>query len=210
MEIPVLRNLVIKTALKTLLAIILVAIILFGVFALFMPKPLADFFDYFGWNSASVTFYERHYNKTNSDEDLYTLCFKVDAVEDSERAYTYLSKFYSDKDFYTYCKNVDGQKAVEYSTEDYMEGKLVLSAYLSKGIDVAMQKAITCVTDLSGYSEYSPFRALYSNPNVKLSNMDYQIIMETLTELFAQPELISNLESASADYVYVKSCLGLN
>ncbi len=203
------KNLVIKTALKTILALILVAGILFGVFALFIPKPLANFFDYLGWNSASVTFYERQYNRTNLDEDLYTLCFKVDAVEDSERAYTYLNKFYSDKDFYTYCKGVDGNKKVEYSTEDYMEGKLVLSAYLSKGIDVAMQKAIRCVTDYNGYSEYSPFKALYSNPKVKLTNEDYQSIMQTISELFAEEGLVSNPDSAYADLLYVRTCLGL-
>ena len=203
------KNLVIKTALKTLLAFILVAGILFGVFVLFIPKPLANFFDSLGWKSASVTFYERQYNRTESDEDLYTLCFKVDAVEDSKRAYTYLSKFYSDKDFYTYCKSVDGKEKVEYSTEDYMEGKLVLSAYLSKGIDVAMQKAILCVTDYNGYSEYSPFRALYSNPNVKLTNLDYQTIMQTIGELFAEPGLVSNEDAAVADYKYVQSCLGI-
>ena len=143
------KKLVLKTALITLASILGAIILVSGIFLLFIPKPVASFFESMGNYSASMSFYEKQYNNTKSDQDLWNICLKVDEYGDSARAEKYLHKFATSSNFEKNCKTLDQSKSNGYSqtTEEFIEGKLVIAVYKNKGIDKAIDVATQCVAE---------------------------------------------------------------
>lgn len=160
------KKLVLKTAFITLASILGAIILVSGIFLLFIPKPVASFFESMGNYSASMSFYEKQYNNTKSDQDLWNICLKVDEYGDSARAEKYLHKFATSSNFEKNCKTLDQSKSNGYSqtTEEFIEGKLVIAVYKNKGIDKAIDVATQCVAE--DYTVYNPFYMLYSDPTI--------------------------------------------
>lgn len=153
------KKLVLKTALITFACIIGLTALLFGIFALFFPKTLGNAFDKIGGYSASMHFYEKQYEKTQSLDDLYTLCIKVDGYNDAARAKEYLGDMVKHQDFLEFCKKYDGNNVV--STEEYLESKFVTAVYVNDGIEEAMNQMLICT--VNGYTEFNPINMLYTD-----------------------------------------------
>ncbi len=176
------KKLITKTALVTLCSILLLLSLLYGVFAIFFPKPLANAFWDMGSYHSAVVFYEKQYNKTQSLDDLHTLCVKLDAHKDSERVVEYASKFVGHEKFSTTCEGKDIEGGV--SSEDIIEGKFVCAYYLeTKDIYTTVERAKSFVKNK--YSEYNPFYMLYTDSELNL----------TATQL---NEIIKGINSAKA------------
>ena len=162
------KKLVLKTAAITLACVVGLTAIIFGIFALFIPKPLANLFDKLGWYSWSMSYYEKQYQKSNDVEDLYTVCLKVDQENDSERAEKYLAIIVGMDNFRDFCRSKD-RKGDALTTEEYLEAKYVNVVYRNKGIDEAMQKATRCVSYVgtNGYTEHNPYYMLVTDDSLK-------------------------------------------
>jgi hypothetical protein len=155
---------VLKTAAITLACVVGLTALMFGIFALFIPKPLAETFDKLGWYSSSMRFYERQYNRSNDVEDLYAICLKVDHETDSVRAEKYLSILVKTDGFRAFCVSKDS-KNTAFTTEEYLEAKYVNAVYRNKGIDKALEEAKKCVTYVgtNGYTAYNPYYMLVTD-----------------------------------------------
>lgn len=187
-----LKKLVIKTAIITLASIIALMGLLYGVFALFIPKPLGDLFYKSGNYTAGMYYYEKQYNATKSTEDLWTLCLNVDVYGDSVRAEKYLTEFKSNPKFESNCAKLDEGNTDAMTTEEFIEGKLVCAIYINHGIDQAVSTAYDCVKafDLVGgeYTTYNPFFMLYSDPNFLLGVPELTKIRVQIEYMISRPE----------------------
>jgi hypothetical protein len=114
-------------------------------------------------------YYEKQYNATKSTEDLWTLCLNVDVYGDSLKAEKYLSEFKSNANFEKNCATLDKGNTDTFTTEEFIEGKLVCAIFINKGIDQAIATAFDCAKafDFVGgeYTEFNPFFMLYTDPN---------------------------------------------
>lgn len=220
------KKLVIKTALITLASVVGLIALLFGVFAIFIPKPLGDLFYNVGDYSTGMYYYEQQYNKTGSAEDLWTLCLKVDVYGDSLRAEKYLTAFKNQEEFEKYCNTLDKGNTDTFTTEEFIEGKLVCAIFKNKGIDKAIEKATECVTENSmvggEYTQYNPYFMLYTDNNFILgvpeltkikAQIDYLCGHEEIG-LSGQPEIVTLLNEtefgyASQDIANLNALLGI-
>ncbi len=114
-------KLVIKTAVITLVSLLVALAITFGAFATFAPRSLAVFFDGVGNYSASVFFYEKQYHKTENFDDLVDLVNEIDDANDKERAEKYLGALIEHDDFENFCadKKIMGIPLAEYYNGRY-------------------------------------------------------------------------------------------
>ncbi len=167
------KNLVLKTVAITLACVIGLTALLFGIFALFIPKPLANTFDKLGWYSWSMHYYEKQFERTEDVEDLYTLCLKVDEKTDSVRAEKYLGILVKKDGFRNFCLSKDG-KNTSITTEEYLEAKYVNAVYRNSGIDKALEQAKICVTHqgTNGYTVYNPYYMLITDSSFEWVDED--------------------------------------
>ena len=149
------KNLVLKTALITLGSIVDALCILYGVFALFFPSNMANFLDNIGMQKASVSFYELQYEKTEDLLDLGTLCLKVDALDDNERAQKYLELLTSHEDFNDYLLAFDESNQNLITGREFFYGKLAIATQKTSGVDEFLILANSLVED--GYTEFNCF-----------------------------------------------------
>ncbi|MBQ9734457.1 MAG: hypothetical protein IJV95_01235 [Clostridia bacterium] len=96
------KNLVIKTIVITLAAIVSLLAITFGTLTVFTPKTLGGVFDGAGNYSAAVFFYDLQYEKTGDIEDLAVLVDETYGFGDKENAKKYIAVMLKHKDFETY------------------------------------------------------------------------------------------------------------
>ena len=185
------KKLVLKTALFTLCGILLLSAITYGLIALFSPITLARMYDGVGNYSTSMHYYEKAYQKSNSIADLFVICAKVDAKNDSVRANIYLELFVEDGDFNAFCQAQDSGKVEVFSkTEDFYYGKYVLAVYYNDGKTYSVANAISkCNQKVSslGYYQNNPYSFLVSYALSSFSQSD----VEALT-LQIQPYATTN------------------
>ena len=155
------KKLILKTALITLSCIIGVTVILYGVFALFFPLPLAKLFDSMGGSEVAVVYYKLNYDKTQKVEDLAVVCIKIDSVKQSKLAEDYLVEFVQDEGFDEYCLSQDLLTNNPIKSRDLFYGKLVVASLNYKGFAQAVDYAKKGVE--KGYSKYNPFRAILTS-----------------------------------------------
>ena len=113
------KNLVIKTVVITLAAIVSLMAITFGALTVFTPKTLGGVFDGAGNYSAAVFFYDLQYEKTGNIEDLAVLIDESYGFGDKENAKKYVALMLKHKDFETYGKRTT-QTGMTY--KDYYLG----------------------------------------------------------------------------------------
>ena len=146
-----------------------VVALVYGALALFAPLTLANLYDGAGNYKISMVYYERQYEKTSSQDDLYTLCLKVDEYNDSARAKDYLGRFVdnSSQTFNDYCAVKDGANFNGLiSTKEYIYGKLVTAVCKADGVDKAIELAgeITSIE----YTDYNPYYVLINDSVLRL------------------------------------------
>ena len=180
------KKIVLKSALITLLCVAVLFALVYAALAIFSPVTLARFYGSTGAYSMSVKYYEKQYSKTNSTDDLYALCVKVDDFNDSARAEKYLTLFIDGDSaaFRSYCAGKDGSSA-GITTREFCFGKLTCATYTEKGC----ADAVDCAKVLVGtdYTKYNPFNTLihsgisFSAGELSLIKAQIEAIAENLT-----------------------------
>lgn len=153
------KKLVIKTASITLAVIIGVMALTFGALCIFAPKTVAGLFDGAGGYSASVFFYEKQYNKTQSTDDLYYLVLKLDDQKDPTKTREYLSVFLALEGVEDYCKTFDTTNN-KMTTYEYLNGKYACAIYKDTGIGDTITFLEKSVAD--GYTDYNAYSTIIS------------------------------------------------
>ncbi len=189
------KNLVLKTTAITLACALGLLAIIYGVFALFIPRPLANLYDKMGMYSASIRYFERSYARSESMEDLYFLCLKLDGEKDSVKIERYAKLLIEDKDFIDFSKTKDtDQNGI--TTEEYVEGKYARAVYKNKGIDSAISAVITCLNNgynpqtsqtlTPCYPEYNPFLMLLTDETIDWNEKQGELlkIKEKITAIY--------------------------
>lgn len=125
------KKLVVKTACLSLAFLIGSMICAFGLATILAPGKVGVLFDGVGEYSASVFFYEKQYQKTQSVNDLYVLASNLDVYSDSVRAEKYYGKLISHNKFDDLCARIDEQNFDEQNkgvgTKDFCYGSLCIA-----------------------------------------------------------------------------------
>lgn len=185
-----------KVALLTLAAILAVLLFVYGFFAVFLPAPLAGFYENLGNYSGAVRLMKRAYDRSGKTEDLSRLaellCFKEDNAELSAE---YVTKYCEDEEFIEYCKrNSQGE-----SYYDLMTSNSVKSLYAIGKTEDAIKKALDYLSFYSApYPSGSSLRALMFSAVEKTDKQALTKVLEKLNSfdlsLFSDSEktLIEN------------------
>ena len=201
----VLKKLVLKTTAITLACALGILAILYGIFALFITRPLANLFDKLGMYNASIHYYERGYNKSKSIDDLYLLCLKLDAKEDSVKVEHYSKILIEDTEFISYSKTKDEDKN-GITTEEYVEGKYARAVYKNNDIDKTISAVMLCLNNgynpIAGqnsttcYPEYNAFLMLLTDETIDWENKheDLQKIKNKIEAIYAGESIFSLTE----------------
>lgn len=179
-------KLVLKTILKTLLCVVILGALIYGVLALFFPSTLASGFNMLGNYNLSVKYYQKTYEKSGDYDDLVVLCDRVDEEKDSARAEKYLKILTGDKNFEVYFETFDQLQNTQivFTSIDFYTGKHVLATYNAQGLDKALSLASDYV-DRYGYNKFSPYGFLISSYLDKMSDGDKQKIKTELSAILA-------------------------
>lgn len=156
------KKLILKTTAITLASIIGASLLVFGIFALFFPAPLARLFEGTGGYSASIHFYERQYKKTGDIEDLAEFVVKIDLEKDSDLAEEYLYEIINHKDFLAYCTEQDHLSLSNISTKEYFNGSYASVLVKNGKFDSALDFAREFV-NANGYTAYNPYSVVIMN-----------------------------------------------
>lgn len=156
------KKLILKTTAITLASIIGASLLVFGIFALFFPAPLARLFEGTGGYSASIHFYERQYKKTGDIEDLAEFVVKIDLEKDSDLAEEYLYEMVNHEDFSIYCAEQDQLNFSNISTIQYFTGSYASVLVKNGKFDSALDFAREFV-NVNGYSVYNPYSVIIMN-----------------------------------------------
>lgn len=153
------KNLVAKTIVITLSAIVCVMTITFGALCVFTPKTVARFFNDVGNYPASVFFYELQFEQSNSLDDLAILADNAYSNKDEQGHIKYLSKLVYSKSFVQYCNKKDADSSSNMSYKEYYTGRLA-SAYLGSGNFNKALSLSKSFVGAFGYSQFNPMRKL--------------------------------------------------
>ena len=194
------KKLVIRTVAITVCAILLGASLLYGMFALFFPKALANAFYSMGANATAVKFYEKQCKKTEDFEDLYLLMVRGDSFNDSARLAKWGKVMVEKEGFSDFCKTKDGDG--EITAEEIIEGKYVLALLWEENFAVAVDAAKKCVEN--EYTEYNPFYMLYAEPNTGVKASAFTSVIAILNEMmssFSEQEKVFAKADINAMYL---------
>ena len=177
-------KLVLKTILKTLLCVVILGALIYGVLALFFPSTLANGYNKLGSYNLSIKYYEKTYEKSGSFDDLVVLCDRVDEENDSIRAEKYLKILTTDNNFEVYFEAYDKLQGTQivFTSIDFYTGKHVLATYNAQGLDKAISLANNYVSNY-GYNKFSPYGFLISTYLDKMEDSDKQKIKTALNAI---------------------------
>ncbi len=169
------KKLVLKTMFITLAVVFVFMAAVYVILATANPSALAKFYDNTGNYSLTVKYLEKNYKKSNSYEDLATLCGKLDEHSDAERTALYVDKFINDDGFGEYCSANGLEGGYSMTVEELYFGKLVVALYLNGGVDFAVAKARDYVNKY-GYTDSNSFYILIIDGNEKFDESAKNII----------------------------------
>lgn len=173
------KNLVLKTVLITLAAVIACVFAVYLIFALCTPKTLAKFWENAGNYSVSVKYYEKQYEKTGDISDLAALCAKLDVKSDSKKAVKYLAVFTDSENFTEFCEKEDKAGGYKFTSYEYYYGIFTVANYYENGLNAATDTAKKAVK--SGYTDRNAFFVLLSE--VKLNKDEGTTVLTVISEI---------------------------
>lgn len=154
-------KLIFKTAAITLASVIGVCSLVIGILMLCSPRTIANVLDGMGGYSASVYFYEKQYDKTESVNDLSCLILKIDGEKDPFLLEKYLGTMIGREDFNNFCVEQDANSDSDITTKEYYHGNyaviLVKNGKFSEAVNVAND-----FVRANGYTEYNPYSVMIS------------------------------------------------
>lgn len=188
------KKTIIKTALITLLSLILVVVSAFGVSALFFPSALGDVFDKLGNYDASVRYYEKAYLKSDDTGDLYNLVAKL-SDSDGARVEKYCSELLRKSDFADFCKIRDEKEPSSVNTKQFVSGKYVVALYRNGKLSTAIDFGNDYCKDEGKYEAYNPLYFLVAESN----NMNESDINDLRNNLLSIKSSFSDVSAIDAD-----------
>jgi len=126
-------NIILQTALKTVIVIALVAVVTVFVLGLVMPGTMGDFWGSVGLNNLSLSYAKSQYERTSDINDLAVLIDRAVFVQNDELVVEYASQMLSERNYAAYCAHVDGlitpsdTGGTRFSYDHYVRGNIVLS-----------------------------------------------------------------------------------
>ncbi len=199
-------KLIMKTAAITLGALIALMALIFGALVIFSPKTIASTAEKFGNDKVAVSFYEKQYLKTNSQQDLLTLCIKLDENQDYAKTQKYITILQGSADYYLICDSNDGENA-EISTAEYLNGKLAIATFYASGLEQALTVAETLVKQSVGYTKNNPFSALISSVYTQLDKAELTLIRDKISDLIFYSLSGEQMQNAYADFQLVQDLI---
>lgn len=187
------KKIVIKTALFTLAIVLGLSALIYGGLVLFAPSALAKLYDNLGNYGLSTHFYQKQYEKTQSDQDLYTLCLELNEYEDSARTQKFLGELIDEdsKAFNDFCQAKDKEFPSSLSTKEYCIGKYVCAVYVNEGCDKLVDKVGKLIQN--NYTDKNGFYLLINDARISLSKAELSLISTKISVML--PSL--SIESAS-------------
>lgn len=156
---------IIKTALKTLLIVILVAAAAFAVASFGFPQHMATFFENTENYSIAAKYASLRYSYTNEVEDAARCASDAILSEDDSTIVKYCVKFTGHKDFESYCEQMDeyysSTEYAQYTTsyKQYIYGKYVV-ALASGGTEEDKEEAAEQALSANGVHSFKSGNAL--------------------------------------------------
>ena len=179
------KKIVLKTIAITLAGILLCAGILYGALALFSPITLATFFDDMGMYSASIRYYEKNFEKTNTFGDLDKLVIEIDLDKDSDIAEKYLKLLVESEQFDKFCELKDQLSPSQISAKEYYLGEYVYALCKNDKFEDAVEIASNYVTE-SGYTKDNPIRIMVFNAQELLGEQQIYALKQKIYEIRAR------------------------
>lgn len=150
------KKVLIKTAILTFIAVILLTVLTFSVLSIFSPGVMADFTDNLGMDKLSLSFSVRKYENTEDLSDLHTVLFKANDLENYALLAEYSEVMTKDSDFLSFCER---QKA---GYKDYVCTNYII-ALLETNSAKTFTEASRLYDDLYGeYTATNPMHMLVS------------------------------------------------
>lgn len=154
------KNLVLKTIAITLASIVSLITVVFGALCLFTPKTVAEILENLGSESASVFFYEQHYQKS---EDIDTLALLIDKAyfsEDLIKQEEYLTLLTAHSDFDSFCALEDSKnQGSNFLAKEFYLDTFVNVLIKNQKFDKALGIAVEYVNK-NGYTLNNPLSAI--------------------------------------------------
>lgn len=186
------KNIVSKTALKTVIALIVVIIAAFGVACFGFPQHMATFFEGAGNYSAASSFASLAYTYSGDYNDL-ARCVDYSILSgDDEKIVKYVTMMAGNKRFEEYCEerdeitrnkleNSNVEIKTDYSYKQYVIGNLACSQYAMGDSDLAIETAVTAMEN-GGFPANNVFAMLARraalNKDTEMKEKLYKIISE--------------------------------
>lgn len=156
-----LKNLVVKTALVTLISVLVAIIVTFAMLIAFAPGFMFKVTSRLGMDKTALSFAVRQYEKTEEITDLADVVYLASEIEDYDRLSKYSKELLYHEDFTTYASTQKGgyDKYAEYVMTNY-----VLSLVETSNINTADEV----------FNLYEKFYTFYS-----INNPIYRLIRFT-------------------------------
>lgn len=149
------NNLIVKTALKTLLGIVIAVIVAFGVASLGFPSAMASMWENFGNYSFATGYSSLAYSYSGSAEDL-AQCLKYSVLaENNADTVKYGDKLIAHEDFEAVCRSRDEENtaSTDYAGgyKQFVCGRVALAKYASGDFDGALSCALYAMEGVSDF-----------------------------------------------------------
>lgn len=182
------KKIIIRSALITLVGLIVLGIVLYFVIGSASPKTLATFYEKVSNYEISVKYFEKQYIKTESEEDLLTLTFKLDEEKDADKTNEYIELFFKKDNYKELCEKkdrADYRLTDKYvTTKQYLEKKNVVALYNKGEFNVALEKAYVYCEGV--YNEFNPLTMFISSKYSTFSIDQKNKIKEQLEQFINQ------------------------
>ncbi len=176
------KKLVLKTVGITLACIISACAVLFGIFALFSPKTIAEVADKMGNYSVSVFYYGKSYEKSGDIEDLYTVIVKADSENDRATAEKYCDIMFNPSksgELALFASKKDGEyPSSAVKTYEYLYGKYSVALASQNTLEKTEKLVSVCFNYIEekGYTEDNPLTVAIVVCGNKMSKQNLQYL----------------------------------
>lgn len=190
-------NVVVKTALKTLLGVIIALLLAFAIASLGFPGSMASLFENWGNYSLATGYASLSYSYSGNAEDL-ARCFQDSVLAGNDGDIVrYGEELYAHKDFADVCESkneqlgtISGKVKIEY--KQYVYGSVACAKYNQDGIKSAIETANAAMDDIVGFPE-----------NNALAQLALRVISKA--DVDGAAELLKEIEKHHTDSIYYQA-----
>lgn len=181
------KGIIWKTVLITLVCLLGVIILVFGILTLVAPKTLVDFNSALGNESLAIWYSERAYEKSQSSDDLYDLLCRANENKDYNRSVKYTPIFMETEKF----KSLTNEK-------NYFVGKYVVASY---NLQTNSNLIFDFIDSYNGntYLSMNPYEYLIFSFNTNESSYDSTFLTALKQRLLQVKTTVSVNEQALID-----------